>query len=342
MCYFVVTSILVAFTKWHWPLTLNSIINYNLYFLIFLLSFTIYKNSQYNRYIFLNISIWAIIYALSFFHIFVGDNYLFGDNYWEYRIFQYRKFLISTITCITVVYLSIDYLFYTEQIIKKYFKTLLIVLPVNFGFYYNYLIDKNYIFVENHFNELFRCAIETKFLALFFIGLYGYLFYKKEKPIGHFINSIVAIFFIFIVYDIVDGVITYYHINVPLPKISYLILTFILIYLIILLMRKLRYTNSNFGEFYERFIFSDIKIDLKVKKKKYYYFLLIEKIQNYLSIFPNKFFSILLMIISIVLFIIFFPTGYGKQIVISLGVTALILIIYINALLNKQNNLWYN
>jgi hypothetical protein len=160
------------------------------------------------------------------------------------------------------------------------------------------------------------------------------LLYKKERPIGEYINSLVSVLFFFIVYDIIDGFSEYF--NVELPKISQFILSIILISINILLIRKLRQCHSEFGKFYERFIFDDLKLDLKIIKKESSITKFIRRFRKYFSNFPNRFFFILLMMISSILFIYFFPEGYEKRILMTLAISASLYIVYLNFLYNRK------
>jgi len=341
MVYLVVTTFLLQFDQIHWAIDTISVFNYNLYFLIFLVSFSIFRNLKHNKFVFLNISFWALIYSLSILNIFLGNEYLFGNDYLIYSIFQYRKFLISLVTCLTVAYLTIEYLYYKDKTYLKYLKVLAIVLPVNIAFYYNFLFYPRYIFKDpNHFTELYRCMLETNFLSLFLLGLYGFLLYRKEKPIIHHINLMVAALFFFIVYDAVDSYVLYF-LNTELPILSNIILTVLLLIFLVFLLKNLKHTFSEFGEFYDRLTFSEINLNLKITKKKKSYSNLIIRFQQYLSIFSNRFFFIALMIISCTLFILFFPKGYGKRVIFAFMITGGIFIVYLNALFNKQKNNQY-
>lgn len=332
--YFIIVLVIFQKESWHWELGITSIINYNLWLIIFLLSFAIFREAKYNRYIFLNISLLALIYALSFFHTLIGDKYLFGNDFLIYYILPYRKFLISLFTCITTVYITIDYLFYNEKVIHKYLWTLSIVVPFCFYFYYVFLVDPKYVFT--HYDALIFSNIETNILALFFIFLYGFVVYLKEKPISRYVDAIVVLFFFFIMYDGFDSGLMYFKVNNPLPDASQLLLTVILVFFILLFNIILKNIYSEFGQFYDRFLFKETNLDLKIIKKQGRFSKLFALFQNYLRIFPNRFSFIIITLVGFGMFIMFVPISYGKRIILFLAVSVIIFLCYYYILTKKK------
>lgn len=338
--YIFITTFFIQIDKWHWEIDKYLIVNCSLYFLAFLLSFVIFKKSKYNSYIFLNLGLFAFVYAFGLFHIFVGDDYLFGNNLLMYQIYPFRKFILSFFICLTLVYALIEYHNYSDKVSTKYIKSLFIVLPINVAFYFDFLKDSRYVCDLDHLHELILCTIETNFIAIFCIGLYGYLLYNKDRPIGEYINSIIAILTFYVIYDTIDGFSEYY--KIPISNISSYILTIILIFLNYFLLRKLKDVYSDFGTFYEEIKHSDKNLNIKILKKQTIITKIIKKIRNYFEKFPNRFFFILLMMISIVLFLYFFPTGYAKRIFIAFLLSLSLFILYLCILYKKRektNNL---
>lgn len=332
--YFTIVFAIFMNKSWHWELGFTSLINYNLWLIIFLFAFAIYRAAQYNRYIFLNISLLALMYALSFFHTLIGDKYLFGNDFLIYYILPYRKFLISLFTCISIVYITIDYLFYNEKVVTKYLWTLGIVVPFCFYFYYQFLVDPKYVFT-NYDALIFR-NLETNMLALFFIVLYGIFVYLKEKPISRYVDAIVVLFFFFIMYDGFDSGIIYFKINNPLPISSQLLLTVILVFFILLFHTILKNIYSDFGQFYDRFIFKETNVDLKIIKKQSRFSKLFIMFRDYLRIFPNRFSFFLISTVGLAMFIMFVPIGYGKRIILFLLLALILFLIYYYILSKKK------
>ena len=115
----------------HWKISIIELINIDLFFLMAMLAFLIYLKGQYNKYIFLNLAIFAGFYGFGFILIFVGEDYSIGNNILQYFLWTYRKILISIITCITIIYIPIDYLYHNKKAIAKYFLSFLICLPIS-------------------------------------------------------------------------------------------------------------------------------------------------------------------------------------------------------------------
>jgi len=110
MAYVVLSKLVLIFP--HWEISFIRLINYDLFFLVFLLSITVFLKEENNRYVYLNIAIFAAAYLLGFLTIFLGENYSLGNDYLQYYVGTYRKILIAIVTCITVIYISIDYLYH--------------------------------------------------------------------------------------------------------------------------------------------------------------------------------------------------------------------------------------
>ncbi|MBN2013218.1 hypothetical protein JW960_28065 [candidate division KSB1 bacterium] len=332
----VLVLFLILVPSWHWRVHNYIVVNYSLYFLIFLISFHIYRQAKRNRYIFLNFTLLSLVYSLGFIHLFVGNEYLIGSDYLMYRLFPYRKFLLSLLMGTMIVFVIIDYLFHHERTVVKYIKTFIIILPIHAALYFRFLVNANYVLIQGHYRELQLCVIESHLLAFFFIGLYGFQYYKNERPIGELINPMMGIFFFLVVYDIVDGITELY--GVLSPKSQY-ILTIILILIAVLLFRKLRSVTSEYGRFYDDLLFNEAKLRIKVKKKQSTLRSILNKWGLYFNIVPNRIFFIILMLISSTLFIFFFPEGYGKRILGTFIASAAILIAYLRFVMKKKYEL---
>ncbi len=328
LAYVAVSCFLLCNPNWHWPtLNLYAIINYSLYFLSFLLSITIFRLSRHNRFTFLNFAIVSLLFSVGIIHVLIGDDYLIGNNYWLYWLFPYRKLLLSVFIDITIAYIAFDYLFHDKPVWTKYGLTAAIVLPINFMLYYNFIMNKNYILLDGHFQELLLCNIEATILAFTFIGIYGLIYLKADNPIGEYVNSLIVLFFFYIVYDLYDGVFEY--LGFSLPFVSKLVLTILLVIINIILFRKLKTTTSLFGKLYESLVFSEQRFNFRVKTKKNFVTVMLAIFKQYLRILPYRFFSILLIICSLSVFIWLFPERYEKRMLLAFGASFALLAMYI-------------
>ena len=318
LIFFVLTKI--ALTHPHWEMGFSQYLNYNLLFLIFLLSVSIFIKEKLNRFIYLNFAFLSLFFLTGFFVIFTGKGYLIGDDYLVYYFWTFRKIGISIAFCVSVVFITFDYLFLEKSNWWKFLSTFMCVLPFSFMYYKKFFLDFRTIFNETSLYEILSSAIAMNFLAVFFVLVFGYVYLKRNRPITKHINLIIFASLLFIVINIGDN---YFMIEEKhLPLLSQLFLTGNLILYIGIFVDKLIYMDSAFGKFYDRLINSEINLDLKIIPPKTiadkFIFLLDEKLKNP----SNRFILIGLMSISLFCFLNFFPYGYTK-----VNVTILVILV---------------
>ncbi len=318
----------------HWKISFSALINYDLYFLIVLFAIAVFLKDRYNRYIYLNLAIFAFIYVLGFLIIFLGEDYSFGNNLLQYYSWTYRKILISIVTCITIIYIPIDYLYYERKTIYKYLLTLLISLPISFIYYRNFFLSYKYLFLGENYYRVFSGFLGMNFLALFFIGLYGYLLFRREKPISGHVNLIVFSFLSFLSIDSIDNYFNF--LRKPLPTLSEIFLIGNLFLFVSILVHNLFYLDTEFGRFYEDFRFSKIKLNINLLKRKTIIEKYMDLIQEYFKHLPNRVLFPLLMLISLSFFFYFYPYGYSKLSFIILIILMIAIIGYLNMLIKKR------
>lgn len=318
----------------HWKISSIALFNFDLFFLIVLFAIAVFLKERNNKYIFLNLAIFAFVYISGFITLFLGEHYTLGNNYFQYYFWGYRKIVISIITCISIVYIPIDYLYHEKKALSKYLISLSITLPISFLYYRNFFLDSKYLFVENNYLKLFSGHLGMNFLAIFFVMLYGYLLFYRDKPISGHVNLIVFGFLMFLGVDSLDSFLCYY--GLPLPIFSQLSLFINLVLFLAILTHLLWYLNTEFGKFYEDVRFSRKDVGVKLIPKK----TIVEKyvvwLQGYFNYLPNRIFFILLMAISFSFFLYFYPYGYAKLHFIILFGLILLLFAYINFLIKKR------
>lgn len=335
--YFLVAKLVLIFP--HWKIPSIALFNYDLFCLIILLAIAAFLKEHNNRYIFLNLAIFGFVYLGGFFTIFLGKNYSIGNDYLQYFCWGYRRILISTITCMTIIYIPIDYLYNEKRTISKYSLTFLITLPISFLYFRKFFLSYNYLIDGDNYYKLFSGHIGMNFLAIFFIILYGYLLFYRDRPISGHVNLIVFGYLLFLSIDTLDTYLIYS--KHFLPILNQLFLFVNLILFIIILIHYLYYLSSDFGRFYEDIRFSKKDLNIKIMKKA----TLIEKyifwLQGYFSNFSNRLIFIVLMVIAISLFIYFYPYGYAKLNFIILITVMIILIVFLNILINKRKKVYF-
>jgi len=244
----------------HWQnVSYHGWINEALYFLLFLLATFIFSREVHNRDIFINMSIFLFMHSFSFLNIFIGDKYLFGSNYTGYYFFLYKKMILCFLFNFAVIYIVFKYLFLGEKRWFLYTFTFAVLVPVSGIHLYPYIKNPSIIFsVGQKFSiDLYRRLLLTQSLSFFFILLYGYLLYKKDRIIGEYINPLMAFLFIFLVTDMVNKFSKVYQFQIY--SISQYVLTINLVFLSIVLFKKLFFLSSEYGQFYEALINKGVK-----------------------------------------------------------------------------------
>ena len=334
IAYVLVSKLLLIFP--HWEITLIALLNYNLFFLMFLLAARIFLNKHDNRYVYLNLAVFAILYVSGFFTIFLGKGYAIGNDYILYYFYVYRKIAIGIITCVTIIYISIDFLYYELKLLHKYLITVSLTLAFSFFYYKNFFLDSGYLFhAKDNYLEVFTGLLGMNFLALFFIFLYGYLKIRLDKPIAGHVNVIVFSFFVFLAIDSVDNFYNFH--QTTIPPISQFFLVFNLLYFIAVLVHNYLYIKTEYSKFIHDIRFRRRILSMRLIQRSSYvekYFLLA---QEFLRNLPYQMFLRPFMVISILLFLYYYPYGYFKMSFVVLIFLTMIMIFYLNLLIKKRS-----
>lgn len=319
----------------HWNISIIALFSYDLFFLLSLLAAKIFLDGHNNRYVYLNLAMFSLIYVSGFFGIFLGENYAIGNDYFQYTFYVFRKIAIGIITGLTIVYIPIELLYRERSIIRKYLITMAVTLPFAFMYHRNFILEPGYLFqAEANYLEVFGGLVGMNFLALFFIFLYGYLQIRLEKPITGYVNLITFGFLIFLTIDSIDNYFNY--INITLPPISGLFLVLNLLFFILVLLRNYLYVISDFGVFYEDIRFGRRTVDIKIIQRISYierYFILVQEAMNSL---PYQLFLRLFMAISLLLFLYYYPHGYFKLSFVVITLLTMIMVVYLKLLIKKR------
>jgi len=253
----------------HWSnIPLLTWINESFFFGLLLLSVSIFLKEKHNKDIYLNLSLFIFVQVISIVSIFMGDDFLFGNNYSGYYVVTWYKIISSFLFNFVIVYIVFKYLFANQKTWLRYaacFALVFALLVINF---FPYIRNPRFIFTlgNSYFVDISRRVFLNYNLSLFFIVLYGYLLYKTDKIIGIYINSLLAILFIFLMTDMADWLSQIYQFRIFI--INQYVLTINLILLSVILFKKLFFLSSEYGQFYENLISNNIKLG-KVKIQRH-------------------------------------------------------------------------
>ncbi len=334
IAYVLVSKLLLIFP--HWEITLIALLNYDLFFLMFLLAARIFLAKHDNRYVYLNLAVFSILYVSGFFTIFLGKSYAIGNDFHLYYFYVYRKIAIGIITCVTIIYISIDFLYYELKLLHKYLITISLTLLFSFSYYKNFFLDSGYLFqARENYLQVFTGLLAMNFLALFFILLYGFLKIQLDKPIAGHVNVLLFSFSFFLAIDSVDN---FFNSNQKtIPQISQIFLVFTLIYFIAVLVHNYLYINTEYSRFIHDIRFRRRILSMRLIQRSSYvekYFLLAQK---FLRNLPYQMFLRLFMVTSILFFLYYYPYGYFKMSFVVLIFLTMIMIVYLNLLIKKRS-----
>ncbi|MDZ7340610.1 MAG: hypothetical protein ONB27_04590 [candidate division KSB1 bacterium] len=336
MAYVLISKVVLIFP--HWDISWIALINYDLYYLIFLVSMIIFLKDAYNRYIYLNIAFFSFIYVLGFLTIFLGKTYSIGDDFFQYYVWTYRKILISLITCVTLCYIPVQYLFFERATTQKYLIAVGVTMPIGYLYFRNFIINPHYVFeAKENFQKIFDGILGMNFLALFFLLLYGFLFLYLNRPMSGHVNLIAVAFLLFLGVDSVDNLFNKLH--KPVPILSQLFLIVNLMLFAVILISNLKYIQSEFGKFYEKLRYQQLELNVKIIRKMPYYERWWIELRRHFQNRPYRFFCMALLIITLGLFIHFYPFSYSKMSFLVLIVLIGAMIWYLHLLIKRRSKI---
>lgn len=253
----------------HWThISAHVWINETIYFLLFLLALAVLIKDVHNRDLFINLSIFFLFHSFSFLNIFIGDDCLFGNVYTSWYIFHYKRLCFCILFNFFIIYTVIKYLFSNHKTWILYAITIAILLPVLLVNFFPYLRYSSLTFehLQEYLSDLHRRIFLTHMLSFLFICLYSYLLYKKDVIIGEYVNPFMGLIFIWLVMDMIDNLAVVYEFQIF--SISQYVITINLIFLAIILFKKLCFLCSDYGKFYENLIRRKISMG-KIQVKRH-------------------------------------------------------------------------
>ena len=321
----------------HWQnVTYLTYINEAIYFLLFIISVSIFFRENNNRDIYFNFSVFFLLHSFSFLNIFIGDGYLLGNNSIGWYFYTYKSFILTFSFNFVVIYIVLKYLFLNQRSWMIYMLTFVILLSVFIGKFLPYLKDPVFInkignVILNDLNKRFLLAYGISFVS---IVLYAYLLYKKDKILGTYISLIIASYSIFLVSDIIDALALIY--GIQIFSIGQYVLTLNLIFLFIIFFKKLYFLCSEYGQFYEslinrKIIFSKLKVK-RFRSELHAQILLFLRLYLYQR---RNYLFMLCLLSTLTLYYFRFPTFFTINLT-ALVLCSTILFLFINALYKRR------
>jgi hypothetical protein len=297
-CCFVMLLIIVSLLP-HWnnigPVTW---IMYACNFWIFLSAAAIALQDTHHRSIFINLSLLFLIDTSSLLNIFIGTHYLTGSDKIAYLFYQYH-------IIVSCIFYNFNILFILMKLILRkpprdlYLITGLITGLIAVFLFKPYFTSPMHAFSSTQIlvSDLYMRTLQFNILALLCSSTYGLIVLFKDKKPGEYINLIVIYFFITSILDLVHDLSMIYHFR--LYGIHLFLLAVSILFISTVLFRKLVYTYSDFGQFYENLLFQKEKGKVKIiPRYQRTYLLLFSVLKMYIIQRRHMFFLLLLLIIG--------------------------------------------
>lgn len=308
------------------------------YFLLFIISVSIFLKEGNNRDIYFNFSVFFLLHSFSFLNIFIGDEALFGNAYISYYFFAYKKIILSFCFNFIIIYVVLKYLFSNKKPWVIYILTFVILLPIFLSRFFPYISNHRFIFTFRDPLSLLIDLSQRMFLAhiisILFVGLYSYLLYKNDRILGTYINLIMASSFVFLVTELVTLLSQIY--GLQIFSASQYVLSLNLIFLGLIFFKKLFFLCSEYGQFYEALINKKIIMG-KVKIKRYRNEINAQMLRFLLFyIYHRRNYLLMLCLLTTISLAYFrFPTYFTINIIV-LVICSLILFWFVNSLYKRR------
>ncbi len=318
----------------HWPVSYLNIANYELFLMIFLLAIAISIKERYYPIAFIFIAAMAFAYLVGFFVMFTGQGFEYGDSTLQYKLWGCRKIAIHLLIFLNVVYITICQIGRDWKRIFRILISAVLGFLVTYFFFRDIVLNPDLLFQRNIIDRLLNNGISMNALSIGIIGIYSVTYYFGNKPFSSHINFLIVGLFFFLLTDIYDN---YYLLQAKTgPPLSQVLLFMNLIYFILVLGHKLYFMQSSYGSFWE----------MALGRKGRYKFDIIPKLGvaekwalhliQYFRPTHRAILSVVLIILSLVLQVLYFPYSYTTGIFIVVIIFMAVLIIYLYHLARKK------
>jgi len=334
-CY-IVLIILSSYLP-HWEnVKFFTYFNYIFIFWILLFTITIALKDPHNKPIFINLSILYFFNSLSYFIIFIGDDYLYGNMQLAYLLYQYSFIISSFIFNFCILFILIKLIFSKIKTWKQYLLTAGILMIISCLIHLPHITSQiNSIELHNKLvSNLFKNTFQLNILSLLGIIFYGIYVYLENIHLGEYINLLMASLFISTITNIIYNLSMIYHFNIY--DLWLYILNSNAIFISVLLYKKMVYTYSDFGQFYESLLARQYKTGrVKIIPRNQSYNNLALKVLR-IYIYQRRYYLLsLLILLGIGIFFFELPAFFTFNLVaLILGFS--IIVIFYDALYTKR------
>src|SRR4030043_1914802 len=216
----------------HWEnVTVHAWVNEAFYFIMFLLSASIFIKSAHNKDIYFNTSLYLLVISFSFIVVFTGESYLIGNDFQAYSFLNYKTMTLCFLLNFIILFTSIRYFLPKMKPWIIYAAVSLILIPLFLIHFYPYLKESDFIFKlgERYREDIQRRVFKTHLSSLAFLVSYGLLLIKTNRTIGTYVHGLMISFTLLLLTDMIGRLSIIYRFNAS--AISQVIITFNLLIL---------------------------------------------------------------------------------------------------------------
>ena len=186
-----------------------------------------------------------------------------------YRFYVFKVLTFCFFFNFFIIYTVVKYWLSFKKVWQSYLFTFLIFLPFFIYIFYPYLKDVNHVFsLGLHYRaDLYRKMFFIHIFSFIFIIKYFYVWYRKDAILGEYINLLMTSFSIFLVFEIIGFVSEVYQLIIY--RTSQYIISINLLFISIILIKRMLFLGSEYGQFYEALIKQKIPIGkLKIQRSR--------------------------------------------------------------------------
>lgn len=228
---------------------LLSWVNLALYFLAFLFSYFIIKSDRFSRDIFVPVGLMFLFYTLFLPYVLMGEGYLISNNTLGWNYYKYLNLVNNFLFAFSIVYYAAKHALNPQRPWLLLTASALFVGVVFWHFFGQMLFQKGAIFSTH---EYYKKAVTYFLLPPVAIFAYGLLYPLFRPNHGQYYHSLMIVFSLLSVREVFSH---FTHMkDLFLFNLDLIFLTVTLVFLNIVLAKRLKFISSTTGQIYSEIL----------------------------------------------------------------------------------------